>query len=455
MDIQSERGHHVAYFFSGRHYPRVGGPRLKRWRRNGVRQYEVINPPVLASLEDGTRFPEQEIAEPRMEAAFSRVLAEERPDVLHVQELTGLPSSLLEVAEVAGVPTVMTLQDYFPLCTTMRLQDANGQPCVGREIGFDCLARNANAPSGAGHLVKQTLQFETDRARRLLHVSPDVSFAALAPAIGAISRRLGKSGTSESKPPAPADESALAARYQRRRDVNVERLSRVDRLIAQSARVAEMYADRGVATRNLGTLPFTLRHVEALRPRRLHSPPARLTFGTLNGCASPTKGSRVVVSALRALREAGLEGRFRLLIFGWVDPEVLPDLGAFDGVEVRGEYSRTQLGTLLDEVDVGLLPSTWEEAFGYVGLEMIAKGIPLIANPLGGIVNYAIEDQTAWLNRSCSGEELARIMAKLIAEPQLVLELHRRLLQVRAEHIFPMGQHVDQLEEIYSAVGRG
>ena len=33
MDEQVRRGDDVAYFFSGRYYPLVGRPRLKRWRR--------------------------------------------------------------------------------------------------------------------------------------------------------------------------------------------------------------------------------------------------------------------------------------------------------------------------------------------------------------------------------------------------------------------------------------
>jgi len=31
MDEQVRRGDDVAYFFSGRQYPYVGGPRLRRW----------------------------------------------------------------------------------------------------------------------------------------------------------------------------------------------------------------------------------------------------------------------------------------------------------------------------------------------------------------------------------------------------------------------------------------
>jgi len=156
----------------------------------------------------------------------------------------------------------------------------------------------------------------------------------------------------------------------------------------------------------MSTLSFTLSHIEELRPRRLTSPPSPITFATLNGCATPSKGSDVVRGALSTLRAAGKEGSFRLLAFGYVDSSVRKELLDFGGVELRGLYDRYELDLLLDEVDVGIMPSIWEEAFGYTGLEMIAKGIPLIANPLGGIVDYALAGETAWLNQSCSAAGL-------------------------------------------------
>ena len=45
----------------------------------------------------------------------------------------------------------MTLQDYFPLCSTFKLLDAAGRVCYAREIGADCAAtvRRRPAPSRA------------------------------------------------------------------------------------------------------------------------------------------------------------------------------------------------------------------------------------------------------------------------------------------------------------------
>jgi glycosyltransferase involved in cell wall biosynthesis len=248
----------------------------------------------------------------------------------------------------------------------------------------------------------------------------------------------------------PIPEDAGPAAFQRRRDANVGRLASVGRLVAQSPRVAEVYRARGVPDERMSTLPFTLAHIERLRPRSLTAPPAPVTFATLGGCATRTKGAHLVTEALRALRGKGLEGRFRLLVYGAVHDEVRAELERFAGVEIPELYDRDELDGLLEGVDVGLMPSVWEEAFGYTGLEMIAKGIPLIANPLGGIVEYAREGETAWLNASCSAEGLADLMAALVAEPQRVVDMHHRVIAARDRLIRPLDEHVDAIDAIYA-----
>jgi glycosyltransferase involved in cell wall biosynthesis len=459
MDAQVARGDEVAYFFSGRHYPRISGPRLKRWHRAGVAMHEVVNPPIVPGEAHGTRRPELEVSEPAMEAGFARTLRRVRPDVVHFQELHGLPSSYIDVAGAAGVPTVMTLQDYFPLCSTLRLLDADGRICERLAVGADCVAANAQAPDEPEAQVARTLDYERARLRRRLRVPAEFDFTPFLPLVRAFNVRVARAVR---RPPAPggdppdAPRGYLADAFQRRRDVNVERLGRVGRLIAQSPRVADVYRARGVSGERMLTLPFTLEHISQLRPRSLASPPQPVTFGTLNGLMDRAKGAELVVEALRRLRAAGHGERdFRLRVLGRVHAGLRAELEREPAVELAGEYEREQLDALLDDVDVGIMPSIWEEAFGYAGVEMVAKGIPLIANPLGGIVEYARDGQTAWLNRSCSAEGLAVLMATLISQPEQIVEMHRRLLSVRDEVVVPMERHAEAIDAIYRELAAG
>lgn len=449
MSAQVRRGHAVAYFFSGRHYPFPRTPRLKAWRRGGVAMYEALNAPIVFGAEHGTRAPEHDLCDPWLEDAFARVLRERRPDVVHVQELAGLPSSLLEHAARAGVPVLMTLQDYLPLCATMRLYDSAGDVCLRRDVGADCAVNNAGAPAGAGPLISRTLHFELQRAKRAVPAVRRLSFAPARPAVDAAVAAATRLARRDRPPgPAPAPHARPGA-YQRRREVNVERLRRVDALVAQSHRVEEIYRRLGVDGDNLRTLTLTLGHLERLRPRTLTAPPRPVTFAAIDACAAPSKGLDVVLDALRRLSAAGADGGFRLLVLGHVAPDAHAELARHPSVTLHGVFAPGDLDAILDGVDVGLVPSVWEEAYGFVGMEFLAKGIPLIANRIGGIVDYARPGETAWLNDSRTGEGLAELMLAAIRAPERVVELHRSVVARRTDLVKGMDEHAAEMDALY------
>ncbi len=306
MRSQAARGHQVSYVFSGRHYPGLTRPRLKRWTtQDGILMHELIGSPLQSHWEAGTRYPERDLAEPAGEAAFTAAVREARPDVVHIQELARLPSSVIEQAKALGLPVVMTLHDYKPVCAAVRLLDADGQRCLKHEVGADCARNCASAPAGAAHLVDWTMNYERRRLKRALPVVKRLDFSRLAPLVRAGERAWHDKASDETCTASDSVES-LPAGYQHRRDTNVARLNMCDRLIAPSARVAEIYAALGVEPSRLRVQRLALPHLERLHPRRgpeLHAPTRFLTLGA---CASYAKGSRGRArsrAAARARRE--------------------------------------------------------------------------------------------------------------------------------------------------------
>src|SRR5215213_952721 len=314
MALQAARGHEVHYLCSGRRYPLLRTPRVLRRRAADVHVHELVNPPIVVGGDLGTRDPELDLREPWTERVLARLLAELRPDALHVQELLGFPSSVLDVAREAGVPVVMTLQDYFPLCPTVRLLDANGARCL-RGVTNACARACALTPVWPGALVDRTLRLELTRAREAVPGLRRVTFSRLAPIVDPLVVRasaLRGGGAPAAAPP------VTAAELRRRREVTVARLDRVDALIAQSRRVEELYRLLGVRNPRLRTLHLTLAHLEHLR----HRPPRRLgplTLATIDGLSSPAKGSDLLLDAVERVRRRTGPGRFRLLAFGSVE----------------------------------------------------------------------------------------------------------------------------------------
>src|SRR3954454_24447617 len=80
--------------------------------------------PVAAGSRSRTRFGEAWAGtwSPRSYRALARVVDEVRPDVAHVHHVfERLTLSVLDALHRHGVPTVMTLHNYKPVCPNFRL----------------------------------------------------------------------------------------------------------------------------------------------------------------------------------------------------------------------------------------------------------------------------------------------------------------------------------------------
>lgn len=453
MAAQLERGHTVGYFFPGRHYPLLRRPVLHRWRRDALRMFEWLNSPIVVGALRGTLDPGPELAHPLAEKTFATVLDEFVPDVVHVHDLAGLPSSLVEISRRAGVPMTMSLHDYFLLCPTVRLYDVEGRICQRRRPGEECARCCSAAPHDNGALRDRTLGFEGMRARARV---PGLAAAWRTPVMARTMPRIGRAvadlrtGPPRTTPEPDESPSAPPAAYDRRRDVNVERLNTFDVLLALSPRSAQIYADLGVEPDKLRLVEITSGHLARLRPRQTAGTGDKLTFVALGTMTSRQKGSDLLLATLRRLAEWGLDDSYRLLVAGYVPPEAERDLSAHPSVVLAGSYLTDQLDALLDEGDVGLMPSVWEEVSPLTGREFLAKGMPLIANALGGMVDYTREGETGWLNETNDADGLARIMAELIRSPAKVAALSRGIIERRDELILPMDRHVAEIEAVYA-----
>jgi glycosyltransferase involved in cell wall biosynthesis len=277
------------------------------------------------------------------------------------------------------------------------------------------------------------------RAERALGVSAPPADGDPAP------RRQGPGGA---RPPG-RPLRAPAHAYQTRRDVNLERLNRADALVIGSQRAADVIRELGVAPRRLHVLALNPPHIESLTLRRAEDPGRPLRFVALNACNSAQKGAELIVAAVARLAERGFGGTYRLAVHGWVVPSLRAELAAHPEVELRGDYRVEDLDALLEDADVGLFPSVWEEVYGFVGLEFIAKGIPVIGNARGAIPEYVRPGETGWLNHSCTAAELADLMAAAITDPDRVARLAASTAAARDRFVRPFAEGLAALAAVY------
>lgn len=106
---------------------------------------------------------------PEAEQAFSELIEAWRPDVVHFHNVQSLSHRLIDLAEDAGLPTAMTLHDYWPLCFKHTRMLDEGRECDGNGVAcLGCLRALVDAPEVGVLERNAAVRSSFDRLRLML-----------------------------------------------------------------------------------------------------------------------------------------------------------------------------------------------------------------------------------------------------------------------------------------------
>ncbi|HEX9941202.1 MAG TPA: glycosyltransferase family 4 protein [Thermoanaerobaculia bacterium] len=171
-------------------------------------------------------------------------------------------------------------------------------------------------------------------------------------------------------------------------------------------------------------------------PRPAPAVTAPVTLGYL-ARVCPEKGLHLLVEAFRLLAaDPAFAGKVRLRAAGWLgarDRRYFEDLVsglAADGLagafEYAGEVDRAGKSRFLQSLDILSVPTTYREPKGLFVLEALAHGVPVVQPRHGAFPEMLAATGGGLLVEPGSAEDLARGLARLIADPELRAELGRR-----------------------------
>ncbi|HST97760.1 MAG TPA: glycosyltransferase [Geodermatophilus sp.] len=349
--------------------------------------------PVAAGAGARTRFGEAwaGVWSPSAYRALARVVDEVRPDVAHVHHVfERLTLSVLDALQRRGVPTVMTLHDYKPVCPNFRLF-TEGAPCTR------CLS------GGYWQVVRH----------RCLEGSRWRSVAAAVDSYAARARGV---------------------------------YDRVDRFVAPSAFLRDRVVEGGLPADRVEVLPNPVVAAPSPRPAP-GDPPAVLYASRLVA----EKGVDTLLDAAGRLPEgvrvrlAG-SGRLERAVRARVAAEGLP-------VDVLGPLAPDRVAAELRAAAVAVLPALWWENCPMAVLEAAAQGVPVVASAVGGVPELVDDGTTGLLVPPGDADALSGALTRLLSDPAGAGRLGRAgWARVRSRH--PPTAHVVALQEVYRRVAR-
>jgi glycosyltransferase involved in cell wall biosynthesis len=163
------------------------------------------------------------------------------------------------------------------------------------------------------------------------------------------------------------------------------------------------------------------------------------------------KGQDVMIRAMSMLR-ARCRDAVLLLVGDGPDrtrcEALVHHLGVDEAVRFAGH--RHDIADILAAVDVAVVPSTCEEAFGFVALEAAAAGRPVVAFESGGVPEVVLHDQTGIVVPKGDTAGLSEAVARLLNDPELAKRLGGKGQRYAAR--FSLPAHVGEMMDFYEAV---
>lgn len=341
---------------------------------------------------------------------FRTLLTQFQPDALHLMGGYLLTAQPLLAAHSLGVPTVVSLMDFWFLCSRISMLRSDGR--------------------------LSTLPINPHQCARCVGEERR-SFKWLGSNLPAVAEWYWQGQT------------AQAEKYEARLNFLRSALNTASAIINRSNFVRQLFVEAGFAPERF-TFIRQGRDFPALAPAELAKTPAKhLRVGYL-GQIAEHKGVHVLLEAAQHLPQAPLTMRVygNTRAFPSYTQKLERLIGADNRLNLAGTYNgQAELLNILREIDMLVVPSVWYENSPNVILEAFAHQTPVMVSNLGGMAELVTDGVDGLHFAAGDSADLARCLQRLIDEPDLLPRLRAGIRPVKT-----LAQEMDELEAVYQQV---
>lgn len=360
---------------------------LRVWRMT----HRLDHPNLRASYE-----------QPGAEAAFTKVLAREKPDVVHFQHLIHSSTSLVRVAKEAGCGTVVHCHDYWGLCARVQLIRPDGVVCA-HNMGAGCFA-----------CVKE-------RSLASIPALADLGSGVVA-GLEELARRASQMEMLSEKQRTQAQEFLDLSD---RQEVVLGAYANCDLQVSPSRFLRERYLESGAFDAHRFLFSENGLNLEHLCAQDKSPRPEGVLRVGFVGSLVWYKGCDVLIDAMSLLAGRNVE----LFIHGSFDPQgedyhrELQLRAAGTRTQFMGRFDNARLSEVQADLDVLVIPSVWYENAPVTIAEAFACGTPVVASGFGGMAEFVRDGVDGLHFAPADAGDLARVLGRLMDEPDLLGDL--------------------------------
>lgn len=390
---QAEHGDDVALLFPGRFLP--GKTRIVSSDWSQIQTFEVINP-LPVPLVYGVAEPDRFTRSCDNPAAYGRLLDEFKPDAIHVHCYQGIHREFFQLAKERHIPLLFTTHDYYPMCPRCTLITSAGEECERCGSAEACAACN----EGSGMTVTKSVLMQS-------RIYEHLKDSRLVTNIGervkrGMSRTASVDNDERDEKDAPTRGKVIA--YERLLNYNRSIFELFD-LILTNSRLTEKTYRKFFPDITCEYLPIThaglSQHKRSPIKREVKQPLRIAYFGG----EKRYKGFDTLMEAAAILSSRGLSIELSLYGDEYAFSELPPNATA------KGRVTHEGMSEAIRKYDVVCVPSKCHETFGFVVLESLCEGVPVICSDVVGASDLVPVDLRF---KAGSSHSLANTIKKII-----------------------------------------
>jgi len=348
----------------------------------------------------------------RVEAKFEEVLEEVKPDFVHFHHLIGLSASLIKIAKDRGIPTILTLHDYWFACPLIQLLNYRYEVC--EKPGKNChLCWNSKQADLLSNFLTK-FQVPKSLSKKIFELI-----------LNLLQRE---------------------EKFKERKKYFKNLLLMVDKIIAPSKFLRKIFIIYGIPEEKI----IYSRHGHDLSKFKGFKKKSsnKLRFGFCGGI-SKHKGIDTLIKAFNGIKKTDVE----LRIYGDYNinsplfKEFMKKIKDNPNIKFFGGYKNPKIP--FSEIDVLVFPSIWHETGSptLVVAEAFATKTPVLSSDVGDLSEFIQNGKNGFLFEMGNSSDLTEKMQIIVKNPKLLDELKKNLPSVKS-----IEQQAKELEKIYREI---
>ena len=449
LAIELSKSHEVFYLYNGAsNYDfDFSAMRIEESKEfSEFKCYELINGLGLEKNYDGLNVDTSNW----MDRLFGGFIRHNELEIIHINEIFGFSSSIINVARQQGIKVIVTVHEYWWLCPHRVMVDFNNRICDGPSDMQKCSFCSQKILNNFNSKNKKRFAKIRNSIPNIFRLIVEIyglrKFFSLKKIDKNVDLKFGSENYTKFTNPKLEDQ--LRARLQK----NIEALNKANLVIGVSHDVKDKLTTFGVdpakiLVQHIGS---TIAEIKVKHIREVNK--SNIVFGFIGGIGY-YKGVHQLIDAFTKMPdtykekcEIELYGSYDIDYVNSINNNLLLNDPYAQKVRFRGRYKTEEISNISNTIDIMVLPSLCADTAPQTIFESFSCQLPIIAPRIGGFPDFIKDNVNGLLYLAASVDSLKFKLMYIIDNPHQVSMFRSHIPELKT-----ISQNCGELVELYKS----